>query len=84
MKIHLFGASASGVTTLGHALAKKLNIPYFDSDEYFWLPSEWPFILKRDPQERNQLIRKDLTAQQHWIFGGSSVSWGNNVFPNLI
>jgi len=53
MKIHLFGASASGVTTLGHALAKKINIPYFDSNEYFWLPSEIPFALKRDPQKRN-------------------------------
>jgi len=26
MKIHLFGASASGVTTLGYALAEKLNV----------------------------------------------------------
>jgi len=83
MKIHLFGASASGVTTLGHALAKKLNIPYFDSDEYFWLPSEIPFALKRNPQERNQLIRTALTAQDDWIFGGSSFSWGNNVFPEF-
>ena len=83
MKIHLFGASASGVTTLGHALAKKLNIAYFDSDEYFWLPSEIPFALKRDPQERNQLIRTALTTREQWVFGGSSLSWGNDVFPEF-
>ncbi|OWK69826.1 adenylate kinase [Pedobacter sp. AJM] len=83
MKIHLFGASASGVTTLGHALAKKLHIPYFDSDQYFWLPSEVPFALKRNPEERNQLIRTALTTHEHWIFGGSSVSWGDDVFPEF-
>ena len=83
MKIHLFGASASGVTTLGHALAKKLNIPYFDSDQYFWLPTAPSFTSKRNPEERNQLIKKALTDIDHWIFGGSSVSWGNNVFPEF-
>ncbi|MFW0717339.1 adenylate kinase [Pedobacter sp. N23S346] len=83
MKIHLFGASASGVTTLGIALAKKLNIPYFDSDQYFWLPTDPPFISKRDPDERNQLIKTALSKTNHWIFGGSSVSWGNNVFPEF-
>ena len=83
MKIHLFGASASGVTTLGHALAKKLNIPYFDSDQYFWLPTDPPFTSKRNPEERNQLIKTALTDTDHWIFGGSSVSWGNNVFPEF-
>ncbi|CAC9976206.1 hypothetical protein FLAPXU55_03930 [Flavobacterium panici] len=36
MKIHIFGASESGVTTAGEALSKKLDIPYFDSDTYFW------------------------------------------------
>lgn len=83
MKIHLFGASSSGVTTLGHALAKKLNISYFDSDQYFWLPTNPPFTSKRNPEERNQLIKTELTATENWIFGGSSVSWGDDVFPKF-
>ncbi|GAB3319388.1 hypothetical protein GCM10027299_11850 [Larkinella ripae] len=36
MKLHLFGASGSGVTTLGTALAAQLHLPYVDSDDYFW------------------------------------------------
>jgi shikimate kinase len=35
MKIHLFGASCSGVTTTGTALAGATGFPYFDSDAYF-------------------------------------------------
>ncbi|WP_228410094.1 shikimate kinase [Chryseobacterium viscerum] len=35
MKIHIFGASGSGVTTLGKALSEELNLEYFDSDDFF-------------------------------------------------
>ncbi|WP_343524425.1 adenylate kinase [Pedobacter sp.] len=83
MKIHIFGASGSGVTTLGRALATKLNIPYFDSDQYFWMPTDPPFTTKRNPNERNQMIKTVLTENDRWIFGGSSVSWGNDVFPDF-
>lgn len=39
-RIQIFGASDSGVTTLGFALAERLDCPYFDSDEYLWLPTD--------------------------------------------
>jgi adenylate kinase family enzyme len=34
-RIHLMGASGSGVTTLGHALADALAVPHHDSYDYF-------------------------------------------------
>jgi adenylate kinase family enzyme len=83
MKIHIFGASGSGVTTLGRALATEMNIPYFDSDQYFWAPSDLPFTIKRNPEERNKLIRTALTSNKCWIFGGSALKWGENVFPEF-
>lgn len=83
MKIHIFGASGSGVTTLGNALSKKINIPYFDSDEYFWIPSNPPFTEKRIPEERNKLVKFALTETNDWIFGGSSLKWGEDVFPEF-
>lgn len=81
MKIHIFGASGSGVTTLGQALASALQLPYFDSDAYFWEPTHPPFILKRAPGLRNAAIRADLDKQNSWVLGGSAVNWGNDVFP---
>lgn len=83
MKIHIFGASGAGVTTLGHALSKKLNIPYFDSDEYFWVTSNPPFTKKRIPEERNNLVKSALKETDSWIFGGSSLKWGEDVFPEF-
>jgi adenylate kinase family enzyme len=78
MRIHIFGASGSGVTTLGNALGKKLNYPYFDSDQFFWIPTEPPYTIKRPPEERNQLINQQTALHNNWILGGSVVSWDNN------
>jgi adenylate kinase family enzyme len=77
MKIHLFGASGSGVTTTGTALAEATGFPYFDADSYYWFPTEPPFRHKRPAEERNGLLRADLAQHPHWIFGGSAVSWGD-------
>ena len=71
MKIHLFGASGAGVTTLGTTL----EAPYFDSDDYFWGPSDEPFAVRRPKDERNALLAHDLTRGPRWVLGGS-LGWG--------
>lgn len=83
MKLHIFGASGSGVTTLGRSLEQKLGVTYFDSDDYFWLKSEPPFTLKRDPEERNRMLITDLGATEHWILGGSVFRWGEGLLPDF-
>ncbi len=81
MKLHIFGASGSGVTTLGKHLSLNLNIPYFDSDGYFWEKSNPPFTIRRNPSDRNNLIKAKLNQNEDWIIGGSIINWGENVFP---
>lgn len=83
MKILIFGASGSGVTTTGKILAKKINCDYFDSDEYFWKSSKTPFTERYDTEERNSKIKKDLQNSKNWILGGSIFEWGENVFPDF-
>lgn len=82
MKLHIFGASGSGVTTMGEALSGILDIQYFDSDDYFWLPSDPPFSQRREAQARNRLIVNDLQKTDNWILGGSVINWGN-IFPDF-
>ncbi len=81
MKLHIFGASGSGVTTTGNAVASQLGLPYFDSDEYYWEKSDPPFTVKRDIAERNRYLRTDLQKQNSWVLGGSVINWGTDVFP---
>lgn len=75
MKLHLFGASGTGVTTLGTALAAALHLPYFDSDDYFWQPSEPPFTMRRPPAVRDALLVHDLAGAESWVLGGSIGGW---------
>jgi hypothetical protein len=56
MRIHVVGASGSGTTTLGRALAKRLGCRHLDTDDVFWLPSDPPFRYVRDRGERQALL----------------------------
>jgi adenylate kinase family enzyme len=78
MKIHIMGASGSGVTTLGHHLSTTLTIPYFDNDDFYWEKSEDPFTIKRQPEQRNALLQNSLEKYENWILGGSMLNWNNN------
>lgn len=50
--IHIFGASGSGVTTLGLAVNKHLNGIFLDTDKNYWKESDPPFQFKNTPDER--------------------------------
>lgn len=76
MRLHIFGAAGTGVTTLGQALSTKLGVPYFDSDDYFWLPTEPPFTQRRPAATRDARLAADLAQAPRWILGGSVVGWG--------
>jgi adenylate kinase family enzyme len=78
MHINIFRASGSGVTTLGEALGDKLGYPYFDSDHYFWLPSDPPFTNRREPEIRNAFINAATANHKNWILGGSVINWNND------
>jgi len=58
--IHIFGASGSGTTTLGKKICEELGYYLMDADEYFWMPTEPKFILKRPCDERIELMTKDI------------------------
>jgi len=81
MRIHIFGASGSGVTTLGKALSEKIGIEYIDSDDFFWLTTHIPFTEKQNPEIRNYTLSEKLHTTRNWIFGGSIIHWGDDVFP---
>ena len=76
MKIHIFGASGSGTTTLGKALAQKLNYQHLDADDYYWVKTNPPFQEKVPKIARNARIKQDFWAKENSIISGSMVSWG--------
>jgi adenylate kinase family enzyme len=76
MRILITGASGSGTSTLGRALAGKLRCAYFDVDDYFWLPTKPPFTQKRDRTLRLSLLLEELDGARSAVAAGSIVDWG--------
>lgn len=80
-RIHVFGASGSGTTTLGRALSVELGYRHIDTDDYFWLASDPPFQHIREVKERQQLLREELENHENWILSGSLCGWGDLFVP---
>ena len=80
-RIHIFGASGTGTTTLGHLLSKQIDIPHIDTDDYFWEKSLIPYTKKREVNERADLLKTELQRFPEWILSGSLVGWGNFTIP---
>lgn len=80
-RLHIFGASGSGVTTLGRALATDWSVPCHDTDDYYWLPTEPAFQEKRGVPERVALMEKLFLSRSAWVLSGSLISWGAPLVP---
>lgn len=82
MKIHILGAPGSGVSTLGKALAGRLQIPAFDTDDYHWFTDDaLPYRRRRNPEHRRQLLSADLNGSADWLLSGALCGWGDVFAP---
>ena len=82
-RIHLMGASGSGVTTLGRTLADRLALPHHDSDDYFWLPTAPPYQTLRPIPDRLRLIREMFLPRCDWVLSGSVTGWGEELVAHF-
>jgi len=53
-RIHIFGASGSGTSSLAAALAARHGHRHVDTDDYFWLPTEPPYQQPRRRGARHE------------------------------
>jgi adenylate kinase family enzyme len=81
-RIHVVGASGSGATTLGVALAREMGGAHFDTDDFFWLPTDPPFTAKRPVEQRLKLLEAEL-AGNAWVLSGSLMGWGDVLVPHF-
>jgi adenylate kinase family enzyme len=81
-KIYIFGAACSGVTSLGRALAHRLDLTHADVDDYFWMPTDPPYRTKRPSPERVPLIRAVLGTGA-WVLTGAFDGWGDDLIEQV-
>lgn len=65
-KIAIIGCAGSGKTTLALYLNKKLNLPVYHLDQYYWKKG-W----QRSDFDAFSVIHTKLCAQETWIMEGS-------------
>lgn len=65
---------------MGAALASQLQVPHVDVDDYYWYPTQPPFVRSRPPADRVGLIRQSLA--DHWVLSGSMDDWGDEVIQD--
>lgn len=82
-RVHLFGASGSGTTTLGRRVAAAIGGCHLDTDAYYWLATDPPFTSKRDPAERVAMIERDVRDLDDWVLSGSLCSWGDPLLERF-
>ena len=75
-RLHIVGASGSGTSTLGRAVAGAWSVPFHDSDDYFWQPTEPPYTLRREVAERLDLVARMFLPRKAWVLSGSVMGWG--------
>lgn len=73
--IHIFGASGSGTTTIAEKVCEHTGYSHFDSDSYFWLPTQAPFTVTRRHEDYTALMDRDLNSSPHWVLSGSVTGW---------
>lgn len=79
--IHIFGASGSGTTTLAKKISRELNFFFMDTDDYYWMPTEIPFTVKRPAEDRLALMKKDIVEHENVVLSGSLTEWGDALIP---
>lgn len=78
-RLHVTGASGSGTTTLGRALATVWAAPHADVDDYFWQPTVPPYVHKRPERDRLELMQALFRPRDAWVLSGSVMGWGDGL-----
>jgi len=81
--ILIVGASGAGTSTLGQALERECGYKWLDTDDYFWQPTDPPFIQSRPREERVSLLTSDLEKYPKCVLSGSLGVWGDVFIPRL-
>ncbi len=80
--IILFGAAGVGDTTLGKEVARRLNYPHFDLDDYHWRwDTEIPYTVLHPREERVARLMSDISQNPHFVMSGSMWSIRKSFEP---
>lgn len=82
-RVHIVGASGSGTTTLGAAIAARFGHRHLDTDDFFWERTDPPYRVQRPREERLASLSRALGESPTWVLSGSLCGWGDPLIPEF-
>jgi len=82
-RVHIVGASGSGTTSLGVAMAAKLGHRHLDTDDFYWVRTDPPYREQRPIEERLARLRRAIQESSTWVLSGSLCGWGDPLIPQF-
>ena len=82
-RIHVFGASGSGTSSIAREIARTYGHRHLDTDDYYWMATWPPFREKRPIDERLTLLRGAFRESSTWVLSGSLCGWGDPLIPEF-
>lgn len=82
-RVHITGGSGSGVTTLGAHLARAIDAPHMDTDDFYWLPTDPPYVDKLAVPDRLALMHQMFLPREQWVLSGSVMGWGDPLIGHF-
>src|SRR3989442_15548775 len=82
-RIHIFGASGTGTTSLASALAAGARPRHVETADFFWLRTDPPYRPPRPRAERLAMVRIALAESASWVLSGSLCGWGDPLVPEF-
>jgi len=79
--IHITGAPGSGKTTIAEAISDRWKMAHLDTDDFFWVPTDPPYQYPRLDQQRQSLLKAELSRYPSWVLCGSLYGWGDIFIP---
>jgi adenylate kinase family enzyme len=77
------GASGSGVTTLGAALAARLGAVHIDTDDHYWIPTDPPYRVKRAVPDRLVRTGAEQARTGRWVLSGTLDAWAQPALRDV-
>lgn len=60
-------------------MADAWSVPHADADDYFWMPTDPPYVDKRREADRVALMAQVFLPREAWVLSGSMLGWGDGV-----
>lgn len=82
-RLLITGAAGCGTTTAGRAIAARIGAQFLDADDFFWLPTDPPYVAKRPADLRLAAVLQAVATPTPVVIAGSIAGWGAALEASL-